>query len=244
VLVTELAQPLAVRRTVSFAQAVYSGSITVEEITARAVNGIDEAGRTLRSGDVPVLVDKTASCLGEFSPDVLVDARMRKAPPETGLESAPLVAGLGPGFQAGVDCHAVIETARGPRLGRVYWSGSAHPDTGIPDHVAGYTGERVLRAPVAGVIEPLVEIGDLCQKGDVIARINVGEGSVEVVAAFDGLLRGLLHGGLSVPEGMKIGDLDPRGDPSLCWIISDKALAIGGGVLEAVLTWAAGKKRD
>jgi xanthine dehydrogenase accessory factor len=143
----------------------------------------------------------------------------------------------GPGFTAGQDCHAVIETNRGPDLGRVIWQGQAQPDTGVPEQVGDFQAERVLRAPVDGkMLKPSVEIGTLLAEGDEIAQV-AGE---IVRAPFAGVLRGLMMDGLLVQRGEKIGDLDPRSDPQLCWKVSDKALAIGGGVLEAVLTWQAG----
>jgi xanthine dehydrogenase accessory factor len=148
------------------------------------------------------------------------------------MEQALLAIGLGPGFQAGLDCHAVIETNRGPALGRVIWQGGAQDDTGIPERVGAYRSERVLRAPAAGVLDAVAEIGALLAEGDLVARVGVAE----VRAPFHGVLRGLLHPGLEVRTGEKIGDLDPRGDPALCWLVSDKALAVGGGVLEAILS--------
>ncbi len=238
VIVTELPGPLAVRRTVSFAQAVYSGEIAIEEIRARMVSNMDAVNEALSQRVVPVIVDPGAEIRGEFVPDVIVDARMRKAPSDLPLRSAPLVIGLGPGFHAGNDVDAVVETVRGSRLGRVYWLGTAQADTGLPERVAGFSAERVLRAPASGPVETVRAIGDICKKNEIIARVA----GKMILAPFDGVLRGLVQEGLVVPEGMKIGDLDPRNDPGLCWLISDKALAIGGGVLEAVLTWQARQK--
>ncbi|MBN2044167.1 MAG: EF2563 family selenium-dependent molybdenum hydroxylase system protein [Anaerolineales bacterium] len=232
VLVTELAHPLVVRREVSFAEAVFSQEVHVEEITGRLAAGIREVPSIHQNGEVAVLVDRELASLAEYSPLVVVDARMRKRPPETGLELAPLVIGLGPGFTAGVDCHAVVETVRGHTLGRVMWEGGAIADTGVPEGVLGKHGERVLRAPADGRIVAHRQIGDLVSKGDLIASVN----EAELRAPFDGALRGLLHEGIEVRAGMKIGDLDPRGDPKYAFMVSDKALAIGGGVLEAILS--------
>jgi len=240
VLVTELAQPKAVRRTVSFAQAVYSGEAQVEEIAARRVHTLTEADDALANGFVPVLVDPALTLGRAFRPHVLVDARMRKKTSGLGKDAALLVIGLGPGFTAGEDCHAVVETNRGPFLGRVYWQGSAQPDTGIPEGVGKYVGERVLRAPQLGVLEPAAEIGQMLKRGDLVARV----GEAVIVAPFQGVLRGLIQQGLTVERGEKVGDIDPRSDARLCWIVSDKALAIGGGALEAVLTWMAGRDQS
>ncbi len=235
VLVTELPEPRVVRRTVSFAQAIYSMDTKVEEIFAKRVQTIEQIEAALVCGIVPVLVDPDAKILPNFAPRVLVDARMRKLPSELRNDVASLIIGLGPGFEAGKDCHAVVETNRGPLLGRVYWQGTAQADTGIPETVGGFQSERVLRAPQDGILETLAEIGQQLHQGDGVARVN---GAV-ITAPFDGVLRGLMQRGLWVRSGEKVGDLDPRKDPSLCWLVSDKALAVAGGVLEAILTWIA-----
>jgi len=232
VLVVELEQPRAVRRFVSFAQAVYDGEIRVEEINARRVENIDDALHAFEGGFVPVLVDPRLSGIEIFRPHVIIDGRMRKKAPEIGMDAALLVVGLGPGFTAGENCHAVIETNRGPFLGRVIWHGQAQEDTGIPERVGDYRVERVLRAPADGRLEPEVEIGQHIISGQVVARV----GNSPVLAPFDGVLRGLIMGGLAVNAGEKIGDVDPRGDPRLCWLVSDKSLSVGGGVVEAILS--------
>lgn len=234
VVIAELPEPLAVRRLVSFAQAVYQGEMQVEDVHARLVSQISEIEAVLASGAIPVVVDTQAKCLEILRPAVLVDGRMLKHPPETDLWAAPLTIGLGPGFIAGENCHAVIETCRGHRLGSVIWQGSAEADTGIPENVAAHSADRVLRAPASGVIHALANIGDHVEKGQPIADVS----DQLVTAPFNGVLRGLLHSGLKVTSGMKIGDVDPRDDPRYCYLVSDKALAIGGGVLEAVLTQA------
>ncbi len=233
VIVAELPQPLAVRRLVSFAQAVYEGQNQVEEILARRVVNFPEAQETLAQGIVPVIIDPDLNVREDFRPHVLIDGRMRKAPPKMKMDVAPLVIGLGPGFNAGLDCHAVVETNRGPFLGRVIWQGQAQPDTGLPERVGEYQVERVLRAPASGVLETFFEIGAVVQTGDVIART----GGQSVLAPFDGVLRGLLQDNLNVRAGEKIGDVDPRGDPRLSRLVSDKALSVGGGVLETILSW-------
>lgn len=233
VIVVELPRPLAVRRYVSFAQAVYDGSVKVEEVVGQRVDNLGEALSVLEQGSIAVMIDPTLALVKSYKPHVLIDGRMRKKSPETGMDAAPLVIGLGPGFTAGKDCHAVVETNRGPFLGRVIWEGQAEMDTGVPEKVGSYQTERVLRAPVNGMVEPLVNIGDHVQEGEIIARV-AGE---VVRAPFNGVLRGLVHEGLEVKPGEKIGDVDPRDDPRLCWLVSDKSLSIGGGVLEAILSW-------
>lgn len=232
VLITELDQPRAVRRLVSFAQAVYVGTVSVEEVTAVRIDHFDQVIPLLSKRVIPVVINPDASIRFLFSPNVIVDGRMLKRPSDLSLQSADLVIGLGPGFEAGKDCHGIVETNRGPFLGRVIWRGTAEKDTGIPETVAGQQSERVLRAPRDGVLTLRANIGQYLKCGDPVAAIN-GE---LVTAGFDGIIRGLMMSGLSVIRGEKIGDIDPRADPRLCVMVSDKALAIGGGVIEAILS--------
>ena len=235
VVVTELEQPLTIRRLVSFGTSIYLGSITIEGITGIRVESpedIPTIKNVLSSGNIPIVVDPEATLVASLKPDVVVDARMLKQNIPSPSDPYPMIIGLGPGYMAGVNCHAVVETQRGHMLGRVYWSGSGLTDTGIPDAVMGFTEERVLRAPVDGTLVALASIGDRLVEGQAVANIS---GTI-LSASIKGVLRGLLYSGLYVSKGMKIGDIDPRNDPLLCTLISDKALAIGGGVLEAVLT--------
>lgn len=232
VVVAEIAQPRAVRRLVALAQAVYAGRVEVEELHGVRVESADAARRALESGLIPVVVDPEAEIRRRLEPAALVDGRMRKTPPELGMDGAPWVIGLGPGFTAGKDCHAVVETHRGHSMGRVVWEGKALPDTQIPESVAGVDVDRVLRAPADGVLRARLDLGSLVRKDELVADVD---GSA-LVAPFDGALRGLLHDGLEVKRGEKIGDLDPRADASYCRLISDKSLAVGGGVLEALLS--------
>jgi xanthine dehydrogenase accessory factor len=231
VVMTELPHPLMVRRTVSFGEAVYEGEVVVEEITARLVDDIPAARLALGARVIPVLVDPHAVSVRELAPPVLVDAIMAKRNTGTTLVDAPLVIALGPGFTAGADCHAVIETNRGHCLGRVITAGSAEPDTGRPGLVGGKTDERILRAPADGRVEGLADIGERVEQGQVVARVN----GCAARAGTAGVLRGLVRPGAWVPAGEKIGDVDPRAEPEHCYLISDKALAIAGGVLEAIL---------
>ncbi len=234
VVVTELPQPLVVRRKVAFAEAVYTGRTSVDGIPAVRVPARREALRAAwERGQVPVVVDPGARLRALLRPAVLVDARMTKRPPELGREGAPLVIGLGPGFVAGENCHAVIETMRGHTLGRVIWQGPPLPDTGLPEAVQKHQADRVLRAPATGLLEPLVRIGQVVEAGTPLLRVA---GRV-LRAPFRGAVRGLMHGGLPVQQGLKVGDLDPRADPRYAYLVSEKSLAIGGGVLEAVLTF-------
>ncbi len=231
VVVTEIAQPLAVRRTVSFAEAVYAGETTIEGVTAHRIPDPTDSFRiliVLGKQQVPVLVDPDCTSAKALHASVIVDARMTKHPPEPIGYVPQLYLGLGPGFEAGVNCQAVVETRRGPLLGRVYWSGGPDPDTGQPNG----DPRRVLRAPAGGELISHVEIGQHVEAGQILAEVA---GQV-VTAPFPGVLRGLLHPGRAVTSGLKIGDIDPRNDPHLCQMVSDKALSVGGGVLEAMFS--------
>jgi xanthine dehydrogenase accessory factor len=231
VIIAELPAPLVIRRKAAYGAAVFEGSLTVDGLTSRLMNGSGEALDLLEAGELPVIVDPEGRALETLDPAVLVDARMAKTNLGTTINDAPLVIGLGPGFAASVDCHAVVETNRGHNLGRVIWEGQTEPDTKTPGLIAGHRSERVLRAPTDGYVVPAAKIGDLLDEGDLIATI----GESEVRAPFHGVLRGLVHQSVAVQAGLKIGDLDPRANPDFCDTISDKALAIGGGVLEATL---------
>jgi xanthine dehydrogenase accessory factor len=231
VVVLELAQPRVIRRAVAFASAVLEGTIEIEGIVGRRVETLEAAEEAIRDAEVPVLVDPQGDTIRRWHPDVLVDAILAKRNLGTSADDAPIVIGLGPGFEAGIDVHAVIETNRGHYLGRVILEGHAAPDTGIPGPVMGYAEERVLRAPRSGVLRTLRKIGDLVVASEPVANVD-GEPAFVRIA---GVLRGLASDGLTVTEGDKIGDVDPRGIREHCFTISDKALAVGGGVLEAIL---------
>jgi xanthine dehydrogenase accessory factor len=231
VVIAELPRPLAVRRLVSFSEAVYAGQTTVEDATARLVTA-DQLHVTLEAGEIAVLVDPNANALLRNSFYAVVDARLIKTPPQPLPASVSLHIGLGPGFHAGRDCQAVIETRRGHTLGRVYWSGTTSPDSGQPEG----DPRRVLRAPSDGALLAHKKVGGHCEEGETIASIQVDKyTSTQVHSPFAGVLRGLLRDGMIVTRGLKLGDVDSRDDPSLCRLVSDKALAVGGGVLEALL---------
>jgi xanthine dehydrogenase accessory factor len=232
VVATEIAQPTTVRRTVALSEAVFAGEVEVEGVRARLADGRQQIEQAWHEGVVPVVIDPQAAIIRSLCPDVVVDAIIAKRNLGTNLTDAEIVVGLGPGFTAGVDVHAVIETQRGHYLGRVLWHGSAEPNTGIPGEIGGRGIERVLRAPGAGVLRHAAKcIGDTVVEGETICFVD----QKPVPARISGMLRGLLHEGLEVSAGMKIGDVDPRSAREHCLTISDKALAIGGGVLEAVL---------
>ncbi len=231
VVMTEVAQPTVVRRSVAFAQAVFDGSTVVEGVHARLARTAEEALAVARAREVAVVVDPDAAVVRRLHPAAVIDAIIAKRNTGTRIGDAPIVVGLGPGFRAGRDVHAVVETNRGHRLGRVILDGEAEPDTGVPAPVDGHSSDRVLRAPADGVFVGKRSIGDEVTAGAIVGYV----GDTAVRATFEGCLRGLIETGIRVHQGMKIGDVDPRATLEHCFTISDKALAIGGGVLEAVL---------
>lgn len=231
VVMTDVERPTAIRRTVCFSQAVVYGETTVEDVTARRAASPAEALALLGAGVIPVLADPEGVCIQALRPDAVVDAILAKRNLGTKRTDAPVVIGVGPGFTAGEDCHAVVETMRGHYLGRVIRAGSAIPNTGIPGLIGGFAGERVLRAPADGVFHQLLDIGAQVKMGDIAATVD----SQPMVCTLDGVLRGILADGTPVHKGMKAGDIDPRCAVEHCYCASDKALAVGGGVLEALL---------
>jgi len=232
VIVLELQQPLALRRTVSVASAVLEGKVNVDGIEAVLVGSAAAAVEAAHTGVAAVLISPELPTFVS-PPSILVDARVAKRNLDTDIDQAPLVVGLGPGFSAGLDCDAVVETMRGHRLGRVIWDGAAADDTGIPGQVGGIGAQRVVRAPGDGTVSWTVEIGDMVDAAQQIGVV----GEANVKAPIAGAVRGLIAPGHQAQTGLKIGDIDPRGDRSACFEISDKARLVGGGVLEAVLIW-------
>ena len=231
IVMTDLPRPTAIRRTVGVSQAIVLGETTVEGVRAVRADTASQALERLAEGAVPVLPDPALTCLTSLRPDALVDAILAKKNLGTHITDAPVVVGVGPGFTAGTDCHAVVETMRGHTLGRVIYDGAALPNTNIPGLIGGYAGERVLRAPADGVFHQILNIGDEVKAGDIAGEVDVQP----MRCTIGGVLRGLLADGTPVHKGMKSGDVDPRCRPEYCTTASDKALAVGGGVLEAIL---------
>lgn len=232
VIMTELPVPLAVRRTVAFSEAVRLGRTVVEDVKAARAESADEVKKCLKKGIIPVMPDPEAKIIKEMKPDVVVDAVLAKRNTGTSIDDAPLVIGVGPGFEAGRDCHFVIETKRGHTLGRVIREGSAIPNTGVPGNVGGQTINRLIRASADGIFHPEKKIGDPVKDGERVGNVD----GIPVCACTDGMIRGLLQDGVRVTTGLKSGDVDPRGDTVDYRTVSDKALAVAGGVLEAVLS--------
>ena len=237
VVICETAVPTSIRRTVCFSEAVRLGEMMVEGVTARRAVS-EEVPALLAAGIIPVLVDPEGACIPGLRPDAVVDAILAKRNLGTSMDMAPIVVAAGPGFTAGVDCHAAVETMRGHYLGRVIYEGSPLPNTNIPGLIGGYAGERVLRAPADGVFAGAKRIGDRVEAGDVAGYVA----GKPMVCTIGGTLRGLLADGVPVTKGMKSGDVDPRCEEAHCRCASDKALAVGGGVLEAILHFS-GKRR-
>jgi xanthine dehydrogenase accessory factor len=235
VMATELPHPTVLRRTIAFAEAVILGQVTVEGITAQHAHSIENTRLVLENGFVPILVDPEGIAFKLMQPDVLVEATLSKYNSGITVNDAPIVIALGPGYEAGKDAHAVIETNRGHNLGRVYLEGFAEPNTGVPGTIGGYAGERLLRAPSAGRLYGVRHIGDQIHEGEIVAIIKSGAATAPITAAITGILRGLVRDDLLVSAGMKVGDIDPRAIREHCFTISDKSRAIGGGVLEAIL---------
>ncbi|NQU04074.1 MAG: EF2563 family selenium-dependent molybdenum hydroxylase system protein [Syntrophaceae bacterium] len=232
VCMTETFHPEAVRREVSFCEAVYDGEKTVEGISARLVDSFSQIRGVWDCGKIPLIVDPDAAVKEFLKPAVLVDAILAKKNLGTKITDAPLVIGLGPGFSAGRDVHMVVETMRGHNLGRVIQEGEPRPNTGIPGVIAGYSSERVFRAPKNGTLKTLKEIGDHVETGEIVALVD----DCKIKAEIGGIIRGLLRNGTIVREGMKTGDIDPRGEKEYCYTVSEKARTIGGSVLECILS--------
>ena len=231
VVMTDLPRPTAIRRTVCFSQAILLGETVVENVTAQYASDCESAQRIIAAGKIPVLADPDCICRDTLRSDALVDAILAKRNLGTEITHAPIVIGIGPGFTAGEDCHAVVETMRGHTLGRVIYEGSAIPNTNIPGLIGGYAGERVLRAPDDGIFHRICDIGDIVEAGQTVGEVN----GKPMQCTISGVLRGILADGTPVHKGMKSGDVDPRCRPEYCLTASDKALAVGGGALEAIL---------
>jgi xanthine dehydrogenase accessory factor len=232
VIIVETENPLVIRRKVAFAQAVFDGQMIVEDVKAFKALNKEEINTILKEGNIPVMVDPDCSIVSEINPEVVVDATLAKKNTGMHKDLAPLTIALGPGFKAGEDVDVVIETNRGHNLGRIIFEGCVEPNTGIPEAVMGYREERVLRAPCDGKIRAVLDIGDRVTKGETVCYV----GKETVKASLNGVVRGIIMNGINVKKGLKIGDIDPRGIKGHCYTISDKARAVGGGVLEAILS--------
>ena len=236
VLILEVPNPSAIRRNVAFCEAVYQGTQTVEDMTCYLVESVEQAEQFINEGKLCVLVDPMGESIARLKPLAVIDAILAKKNLGTNRNMAPITLALGPGFAAGEDVDAVIETKRGHNLGRVLWEGAAAPNTGIPGVIGGYGKERVIHCPAKGILRNVKKITDTVSRGEVIAVVETEEGDVSVEATLDGILRGLIRDGYPVHVGFKMADIDPRAEEyENCFTISDKARCIAGGVLEALL---------
>ena len=235
-LVLETETPSAIRRNVAFSEAVYQGSQTVEGVTCLLANSVEQARSYLKDGMLTMLIDPEGNCMDAFQPLAVVDAILAKKNLGTRRDMAPITVALGPGFTAGVDVDAVVETKRGHNLGKVLYSGSPAPNTGVPGIIAGFGKERVIHSPAEGILRNVAKITDTVTQGQTIAFVETADGRLPVQASLTGLLRGLIRDGYPVTKGFKIADIDPRTEEyDNCFTISDKARCIAGGVLEAIL---------
>ncbi len=242
VMALETERPSAIRRQAAFSEAVYRGSAEVEGITALLAESIGQAEEILRQGKVPVLVDPEGAAIRTWKPDVLVDATISKINTGITRDMAPVTIALGPGFEAGKDVDYVIETMRGHDLGRIFTSGCALPDTGVPGIIGGYGRERVIHAPAGGLFRSIRTIGDEVLKDEPVGYIETASGMVDVKTEISGILRGILPDAYPVTPGFKIADTDPRREEKKnCLTISDKARCIAGSVLELVCRYEAGR---
>lgn len=231
VLVLEVAEPLTIRRTVALSDAIRVGRCQVEDMPAIRIEETEECEAAWQSGAVPVMVDEEALSIARLMPEVVVDAIIAKRNIGTHRQMAPIVIGLGPGFRAPEEVDIVVETMRGHYLGRLIREGMALPNTGIPGTLGGKSAERVVHAPCAGVVRHRASLGDRVTQGEIIFYI----GDEPVYSPLTGTLRGLIGEGL-IRNGLKCADVDPRPAEEVdCYTISDKARALGGAVLEAVL---------
>ena len=236
VLILEVENPSAIRRNVAFSEAIYQGQQTVEDMTCFRADSLQQAENFLQEDKLTILVDPKGEAIAKLKPLAVVDAIIAKRNLGTAKTMAPITVALGPGFVAGEDVDAVVETKRGHNLGRVIWSGSAAPNTGVPGLIGGFGKERVMHSPAQGILKNVKKITDTVTKGEVIAVIETGSDMVPVEASLDGILRGLIRDGYPVTKGFKIADIDPRSEEyENCFTISDKARCIAGGVLEAIL---------
>lgn len=231
IIMTEIAVPTTVRRTVAFSPAIYAGEARVEDVSGVLCRTDEEAGQAVSDGKIAVVKDEKAEILTRWRPEILVDAILAKRNLGTRIGDAPTVIGVGPGFTAGVDCDCVVETKRGHTLGRCIWKGSAIPNTGVPGMIGGYASERLIKATDDGIFKGAVSIGDTVKAQSLVGYA----GETPIYVQIDGVVRGLLQDGVPVTKGMKSGDVDPRCEAEHCFTVSDKASAIGGGVLEAIL---------
>ena len=234
VILTELPRPLCICRSVAFANTVFDGNMRVEDVESALISDCSQAEAVWAEHKIPVIIDPEFKKTLALKPDIIIDARITKIwQADTHINDASLVIGLGPGFRAGDNVHAVIETNRGHNLGRVIWIGEAEPNTGTPGEIKGQSVKRVLKAPCDGFFYPQVQIGDFIKAGETMAVVN----DQPVTAGIDGIVRGVIYPGIFVEQGLKIMDIDPRGKREHCFSVSDKASAIGGGILEAILSW-------
>ena len=232
VLILETSHPTAIRRKVSFCEAVYDGTAVVEGVKCRLAESIEQCRDVWSHKEIPLMIDPRAEMIQKLHPDAVIDAILAKKNLGTNRSMSELTIALGRGFCAGYDVDYVIETMRGHQLGRMIEKGCAFPNTGVPGLIGGHGADRVIHAPASGSISVQAQIGDLVQEGQTLAV----SGDVKVTASISGVLRGIIRDGFAVTEGLKIADIDPRKEQKEnCDTISDKARCIAGSVLEILV---------
>ena len=239
--VTEVSNPSSIRRKVSLSEAVYEKKTVVEDIEAVLCENLDEIGQYLELYNPVIIVDPKLTILNKMKFDVVVDAILAKK--NTGLkkEMAEITIGLGPGFEAGVDCDIVIETMRGHDLARIIEQGFAKKNTSIPGIIDGFSNERVIYSDFDGQFTHIKSISDIVNKEEIIAKV----GDNYIRATLDGVIRGMIRDNFEVKKGLKVIDVDPRYEEvENCFTISDKARAIGGAVLEAIMMLENRREKD
>ncbi|MBU5312744.1 EF2563 family selenium-dependent molybdenum hydroxylase system protein [Tissierella carlieri] len=238
VIILDMEKPLAIRRRVSFCEAVYNGEIIVEGVKAILTRNLEEIYEAINNGIIPVYIDGKGEIINSIKPIAIIDSILAKKNLGTTKDMAPMTIGIGPGFEAGVDVDLVVETKRGHFLGKVIYKGKAEDDTGIPGDILGYKEERIIRAEASGIFKSYYNIGDKVEVGDIICETS----GRKVRARISGILRGIIKEGLYVEKGLKVGDIDPRGIEEYVYTISDKARAVGGGVLEGIMYLRKGRR--
>lgn len=238
VIILDMEKPLAIRRRVSFCEAVYNGEIIVEGVKAILTRNLEEIYEAINNGIIPVYIDEKGEIINSIKPIAIIDSILAKKNLGTTKDMAPMTIGIGPGFEAGVDVDLVVETKRGHFLGKVIHKGKAEDDTGVPGDILGYKEERIIRAEASGIFKSYYNIGDKVEVGDIICETS----GRKVRARISGILRGIIKEGLYVEKGLKVGDIDPRGIEEYIYTISDKARAVGGGVLEGIMYLRKGRR--
>ena len=216
----------------AFADAIFDGRTELAGVTAARIDDLAKVSALLIEHiSIPVAVVDLPAMLAAIEPDVLIDARMQKrGQPETQRGHAPLTTGLGPNFVAGETVDVAIETSWGVDLGRMVTKGATLPLHGEPHPLAGHGRDRYVYSPIKGTFHTRAAIGETVQAGMLIAYV----GDTPLYAPLDGLIRGLTRDGVPVTPGVKVIEIDPRGEGAIVAGIGERPARIADGVLRAV----------